>query len=71
MRGRKIGWYFKHNMSRSEILVSNPAPNLISYILWQSRQADKSVYLLSFLIAYWGSKKLGLKLVLLINLAES
>lgn len=42
---------FKHNSGRSENCVSNHTPNLISKVLWSSRQADKSVYLLSFRIA--------------------
>lgn len=62
---------FKYDTSRSENCVSNRTPNLISEVLWLSRQADKSVYLLSFLITYWGSEELGLKSLFLVNLAES
>lgn len=45
---RMIG--FKHNTGRSENCVSNHTLNLISKVLWCSRQADYSVYLLSFLV---------------------
>lgn len=53
-----MGLHFKPSVGRSEIYDCNPTPNLILRVLWWFRQADKSVFLLSFLIVCQVSGKL-------------